>query len=79
VLGPHRIAASFDPEGRFEDRVSVVRYVTFALPNEGSSLLRNLKEPAKIVVSHPRYLHTVDLSEVTRRSIADDLLEDTSA
>lgn len=72
-LGAHRIAASFDPTGRYEDRTAVVRYVTFELPPDGRALLLDLTQPARVVVDHPKYQAEVVLSEATRRSLAEDV------
>jgi len=67
------VPAEFDAYGRFEDRIAVVRYLTFAMPADGRSLLLDFSREAKLVVDHPKYQATAALSEVTRRSLADDL------
>lgn len=72
-LGDRVVKADFDAYGRFDDRIAVVRYVTFAMPADGRELLIDPAVEARIVIDHPRYQATVTLSEATRRSLADDL------
>ena len=73
ALGDRVVKAEFDAYGRFDDRVAVVRYVTFAMPDDGRALLLDPTVEARVVIDHPRYQATVVLSEATRRSLADDL------
>ena len=73
AIGDRTVRAEFDAYGRFEDRIAVVRYLTFAMPADGRSLLLDFSREAKLVVDHPKYQATAALSEVTRRSLADDL------
>lgn len=72
-VGEHRAKGEFDALGRFEDRIAVVRFVTFRLPENGRALLLDPKVPARLVVDHPKYRASVDLEAVTRRSLAVDL------
>jgi hypothetical protein len=75
-LGGARIPAAFDAEGRFDDRIAVVRFVTFALPPDGRARLLDLASPARLVCTHPRYGYTADLAEETRHALAEDLAPD---
>jgi hypothetical protein len=72
-IGGERFPATLDAAGRYEDRVAVVRYATFALPPNGRALLLDLATPARIVCSHPRYGYSAALSDDTRRALAEDL------
>jgi hypothetical protein len=59
-------------EGGRDDgrRVAAVQYVRFPVPD-----LPALRQgPAALVVDHPAYTHRQELSEATRRSLAQDLL-----
>jgi hypothetical protein len=73
VLGEVAVRGDFDAYGRFEDRIAVVRYVTFPMPPDGPSLLLDPACEVRLVVDHPRYQATAVLSEATRRSLANDL------
>lgn len=72
-LGEHRVKGEFEDWGKFEDRISAVRYVTFRLPPDGRALLLDASVPARFVVDHAKYQATVELSPETRRSLAEDL------
>lgn len=72
-LGDARVQGSFDPIGRYEDRTAVVRYVTFALPPDARTTLRDAAKPARVVIEHPKYQATTVLSAETRASLAGDL------
>lgn len=72
-IGDARFPATFDAAGRYEDRVAVVRYATFALPPNGRDLLLDRSKPATIVCTHPRYGYRAELSDDTRRALAEDL------
>jgi hypothetical protein len=73
ALGDRVVRAEFDAYGRFDDRIAVVRYVTFPMPDDGRAALLDLAREVRLVVDHPRYQATAALSEATRRSLADDL------
>lgn len=73
ALGDRVVRGDFDAYGRFEDRISVVRYVTFVMPDDGRSLLLDPAREARIVVDHPRYQAAATLTAEARRSLADDL------
>lgn len=72
-LGDARVAGAFDPLGRFDDRVAVVRFVTFALPPDGRARLLDASTEATLRVDHPKYQAAVALSPEARRSLAVDL------
>ena len=72
-LGEHKVKGEFEDWGKFEDRISAVRYVTFRLPPDGRALLLDANVPARFVVDHAKYQATVELSPETRRSLAEDL------
>jgi hypothetical protein len=72
-LGDTRVKGEFDPLGRYEDRVAVVRYVQFRLPEDGRARLLAVAAPARLLLDHPRYKADAALSEPTRRSLAEDL------
>jgi hypothetical protein len=57
-------------EGREEPgKVSAVQYARFKVPS-AQALLRG---PAAILVDHPAYTHRAELSDASRRSLAQDL------
>jgi Protein of unknown function (DUF3501) len=72
-LDGERTTARFDPKGIEPGQISVVQYVTFSVGERGAAQLRDLAKPARLVCTHPRYGFAVELSENTRRSLANDL------
>lgn len=72
-LGGVSVKGSFDPLGRFEDRVAVVRFVHFALPPDGRARLLDPASVVTLAVRHPAYTATVTLPDEARRSLAVDL------
>jgi hypothetical protein len=72
-LGDAKVAGVFDPLGRFEDRVAVVRFVTFALPPDGRARLLDGAIDVVLRVNHPKYQAAVTLSPEARRALAVDL------
>lgn len=72
-LGDAKVAGVFDPLGRFEDRVAVVRFVTFALPPDGRARLLDGAVDVVLRVDHPKYQAAVALSPEARRALAADL------
>lgn len=73
ALGVHVAHAEMDPEGRFDDRISAVRYVTFRMPEGARAMLLDGSVPARIYADHPRYQAEVVLTEATRAALAEDL------
>src|SRR5438132_2738815 len=68
-LGGRRIQARME-EGRDDgQRVAAVQYVRFPVPDVAA--LRD--GPAAIAIDHPAYTHRQELSEASRRSLAQDL------
>lgn len=72
-IGDRRFVAQFAPEGLYPDRIAVVQYLRFDMVPDGIALLLDSGRPARIVSSHPKYTHSVDLSMPMRESLARDL------
>ncbi len=72
-LGDRVVHGTFDPKGLFEDQISVVQFVTFAVGIEAGLVLRDLSVPARLVCSHPRYGYAVELDALCRQQLATDL------
>jgi|LNFM01.2.fsa_nt_gb hypothetical protein len=68
-----RSTAVFDARGLEPDQIAVVQYVTFALGPDARASLLDLSRPAAISCTHPRYGYRAELSEDTRRALAEDL------
>ncbi len=73
ILGDTIVRGVFDPLGRYDDRTAVVRYVSFALPSDGHARLLDPAISVRVVVDHPNYAATTELSVATRTSLATDL------
>ena len=63
------VGAEEEPHREEPGRVSSVQYVRFPVA-DAQALLRG---PAFLLIDHPAYAHRVELSEATRRSLAQDL------
>ncbi len=72
-IGAKRFVARFNAEGIYPDRIAVVQYLTFDLGPDGRALLLDEKLPARIVCTHPKYPHAVDVPMTVRSSLARDL------
>jgi len=71
-VGGHSIRARFEEGRSKEDKISAVQYVKFPLTDEA------LREfigggPAEIVIDHPNYKATAEISNPTRRALIGDL------
>lgn len=73
AVGPHTVRARFAPEGLYEDRIAVVQYLRFDLPSDGRALLLDPNAKVTLRVEHARYSYATELSDATRRSLANDL------
>jgi hypothetical protein len=72
-IGDRRFIAQFAPEGIYPDRVAAVQYLRFDMEPEGRALLLDASRPARIVCSHPKYLHQVEIPMRMRESLSRDL------
>lgn len=74
-LGDRRIAARFDHEQFNEVRISAVQFVRLPMDPAARAALGELQRPARLVLDHPAYAATVELSRATRGALLDDLDE----
>lgn len=72
-LGGQRLPARFDEEQFNDQRVSAVQFVRFPLTPQAIEALGQLSTPARIVVDHPAYQASADLTRATRGALLDDL------
>lgn len=66
--------ARFDGEQFNEDRVSSVQFLRIALSGAQFGALRDLGQPAALVVNHPAYAVNVQLPRTLRAALVDDIL-----
>jgi len=68
-----RTAARFDGDRDDGKRLAAVQYVRFPIGADGAKKLADLQTRAALVIDHPNYRHTLELSEAQRLSLARDL------
>jgi len=68
-----RVAATFDEDQSEEGRISAVQYIRFHLTGKMVEDFRDVEKPARIVVEHPNYSNTADITGDIRRSLIGDL------
>lgn len=71
-VGPHRLAAVFEPGRAEADRISAVQYVRFPLSAEAKAALAESSTAVALEIDHPRYRHRVDGLDGLRASLAGD-------
>ena len=72
IAGGERCAVIPDRRSTEPGRTIAVHYVKFALGPAAEQAIREGRAPISLGVSHPAYTAEVELSEVTRQSLADD-------
>lgn len=70
-IGDGSVAGAFEVDRSREDKVSAVQYVRFPVGDLSRSFLGGA--PVRIVVDHPNYQATRELSAETREALAEDL------
>lgn len=73
LLGETRVKAEFDALGRGDDKTSVVRYVTFAMPADARARLLDASTAVTLRCEHPNYAAETAFTAETRQSLARDL------
>ena len=66
-----RVRASFEAGRSDGERISSVQYLRFAVGAGRAEALQ--RGPARVIIEHPNYQHIAELSEETRKSLAEDL------
>ena len=56
-----------------DDKLSAVQYVRFHLDPPVRSAFEDLRQPAQLVIEHPRYRHRANIEASVRRSLIADL------
>ncbi|MGH7790616.1 MAG: DUF3501 family protein [Candidatus Binatia bacterium] len=72
-IGPHRVAAEFEPGRSKEDKLSAVQYVRFTLPAAARQAFADGATPVALVIEHPNYRHRSAIDGAIRASLGDDL------
>lgn len=70
------IQAWFEPGRSRADRISAVQYIRFPLRDEDVQTLIAMSQPVRLRITHPNYQAEAELSEETRRALAEDLASD---
>lgn len=70
------VAAAFDARQGRDDRISAVQYLKFPVGSDDASRRTLAAGPVRVVVDHPAYRASAELSPETREEIARDLLPD---
>lgn len=69
----HQVPARNETRGTRQDRTTAVHYMKFPLGQELAALVKSLKAPVTLGVSHPHYQARAPLSLDALKSIARDL------
>jgi Protein of unknown function (DUF3501) len=75
VIGEKEIEAIFDEEQSEEGRISAVQYIRWKLDEPEVERLRFGQAEVSILIRHPNYQHSTQLTDEQRRAIAKDLSE----
>jgi hypothetical protein len=75
IVGPHRVAAEFEPGRSRADKLSAVQYVRFPLPSAARAAFADASVAAQLAVELPHYRHATPLTGAVRESLAADLAE----
>jgi hypothetical protein len=73
LIDGERVRAAFDPDQFQQDRLAAVQYLRFTLTEEARRRIATPGCALQLAIDHPRYRHSVLLSETTRASLANDL------
>jgi hypothetical protein len=68
-----RVPARNETRGTRSDRTTAVHYMKFPLGERLASLVRSLRAPIALTVSHPHYQASTPLSVATLKELAADL------
>jgi hypothetical protein len=75
VIGEKEIEATFDEEQSEEGRISAVQYIRWKLDEQEVERLRFGQAEISILIRHPNYQHSTQLTNEQRLAIAKDLSE----
>ena len=75
VIGEKEIEATFDEEQSEEGRISAVQYVRWKLSEQDIERLHFGQAEISIVIRHPNYQHSAQLTNEQREAITKDLSE----
>ncbi len=74
TIGEKEIEATFDEEQSEEGRISAVQYVRWKLSEEDVERLHFGQAEISIVIRHPNYQHSTQLTNEQREGIGKDLI-----
>jgi hypothetical protein len=74
TIGEKEIEATFDEEQSEEGRISAVQYVRWKLNEQDIERLRFGQAEISVVIRHPNYQHSAQLTNGQREAIAKDLI-----
>jgi hypothetical protein len=73
AIGADLVQATFETGRSTLEKVSAVQYIRFKLTGASAEAIRDERVPLQIVIDHPAYQHTLDLTSETRHELARDL------
>jgi hypothetical protein len=73
-VGSHSIRARFEEGHAKDDKISGVQYVKFPFSEQARQAFLSA-EKAELVIDHPNYQATVEISNPTRRALIGDLAD----
>ena len=73
VIGEKEIPATFDEEQSEEGRISAVQYVKWKLDAQDIERMHSVEAAVRILVRHPNYDHSTELTKEQVAAIASDL------
>ena len=73
VIGADMVQATFEAGRSTQEKISSVQYLRFKLTGASAEAIRDHRINLKLLIDHPAYQHTVDLSNETVHELARDL------
>jgi hypothetical protein len=73
TAGGFAVPGQFEAGRSKEDKLSAVQYVRFVFSPAARQAFVAGTQPVRLVIDHPHYRHTAEISDPVRRSLADDL------
>jgi exonuclease V gamma subunit len=72
-IGADMVQATFEAGRSTQEKISSVQYLRFKLTAASAEAIRDERVPIKLVIDHPAYQHTLELSNETCHELARDL------